>query len=48
MRNVRKWLRDVETRLIPVNLATNWTLESLEERYKEQEVSPISASALSV
>lgn len=38
MRNVRKWLREIEKRLIPVNLAANWTTENLEKRYKEQEV----------
>lgn len=37
MRTLRKWLRDIEHRLIPMNLATNWSLESLEKRYKEQQ-----------
>ncbi|XP_054719169.1 uncharacterized protein LOC129228515 [Uloborus diversus] len=37
MRNLRKWLREVEDRLCPVNLSCNWTFEKIEERMTEQE-----------
>ncbi|XP_035223542.1 uncharacterized protein LOC118196227 [Stegodyphus dumicola] len=37
MKNLRRWLRELESRLCPINLSSSWTLESLEEKYKEQE-----------
>lgn len=39
MRNLRKWLRDIEGRLSPINPTANWTLENLEREYKERDVS---------
>ena len=39
LRYLRKWIKQTESRLQPVNFHTTWTLAELEEKAKEHEVS---------
>ena len=39
LRCLRKWIKETESRLKPLNIQLNWTILELEEKAREHEVS---------
>ena len=39
LNGLRKWLHEVESQVLPLHVKSNWTVDALEQKLKEHQVS---------